>query len=334
MHLVFDYYIKPVIIILKFQNFLSILLIIGLSTAVYKLYKKKSAISKIALFSILWFFITLSPTSSFFPTTLPMDIKRLYLPSFGFFLAMVTLCFWTFNISFNNKKENLNCNWISLGLLAIIASFYGVNTYNRNQQYQNPLLLWNDVINKFPNNDNAYINRGELHYRKKRYSKSIQDFKMATKINFNNAIAHYNLGVLYHEQGNYEKAIQEYKRAIEMKPNYAEAHYNLAKLYSVLKYHNKAIQEYYKTIKLNYKNAEIYNNIGVAYHEQGNYEKAIQGYKRAIEMKPNYAEAHNNLGALYNDLKNYNKSIREYEKAIEHVAQTFFFSPQPLPTII
>jgi len=43
---------------------------------------------KVALFSILWFFITLLPTSSFFPINEAMADRRLYLPGWGFSLLL------------------------------------------------------------------------------------------------------------------------------------------------------------------------------------------------------------------------------------------------------
>jgi protein O-mannosyl-transferase len=43
------------------------------------------------LFGVLWFFITLSPTSSVFPTTATMAENRVYLPSIGLYLVIVYL---------------------------------------------------------------------------------------------------------------------------------------------------------------------------------------------------------------------------------------------------
>ncbi|MFH1957407.1 MAG: tetratricopeptide repeat protein [bacterium] len=304
---------------------ISILLITGIFLLVWRISRKKTDISKIILFFTAWFFITLSPTSSIFPTTILMDDKRLYLSGFGFYFMVVFIYFLIFKIKpFVSQRMPLKYSLFSTGakwglfcLLAIHISLLGIITFRRNNLYQNPILLWQDVISKYPDNYKAHCNIGFLYYIGKEYDKALQKYQKVIELNPNHPEVHYNLGNLYSDKRDYNKALQEYQKAIELNPRYTEAHYNLGNLYYGKEYYNGAFQEYQKAIEINPKYAEAHYNLGNLYYDKRNYSKAIQEYQKAIELNPKYMEAHNNLGILYSMQGDYNKAVQEYQKTIE-----------------
>jgi tetratricopeptide (TPR) repeat protein len=334
--------------IFEFRVLCSIFFLMGILLITWKVYKKKTNWSKIVVFCVLWFFISLSPTSSIFPTTAYMDDKRLYLSGLGFYLAMAFAYF-----SFYGKATAYGKKWkqILLSIAAIYISLLAVATYKRNQLYGNPVLVWQDVIARYPDNFKAHNNLGLLYKNEKRYDEAIQEYQRALDINPGYDEAHTNLGVLYHGQKRYDEAIGEYEKALSLKPNdaeawnnlgvsyhsqkkydkavqayqqalvtspdYADAHNNLGVLYYEQKRYNEAIQEYRMALDINPDYAEVRNNLGVAYKESKRYEEAIEQYQKALAINPNYAGPRNNLGILYKELKKYDKAIEEYRKAID-----------------
>jgi tetratricopeptide (TPR) repeat protein len=231
------------------------------------------------LFAILWFFITLLPTSSVFPIADAMADRRVYLPGFGFCLAVIAVYWLVFSKNFVVNKRN------TIILLIIIGTHLGLLsavTISRNRLYADPVLLWGDVINQYPENYFAYNNLGDLYYKQKDYFNAIKMFKKAAEIEPANPTVCNNLGGIYAEQKQYDLAIREFQKALAIEPTNAKTHNNLGTLYSELKDVNKAIIE----------------------------------YRKAIELNPNYLRAHQNLALVYYRTKQYDKVVKELENIL------------------
>lgn len=300
--------------IFEFRILLPIFLIAGMFLLTWRSYKKKTGWSKINIFCVLWFFITLSPTSSFFPTTSYMDEKRMYLSGFGVYLPIVLLYFWVFCRGITCSKKSKQ---ILLCLMAVHISFLGITTWKRNNLYNKPLYLWQDAVSKYPTNARAHANLGFLYQKQKEYSKAIREYNKALEINPKYSEVYNHLGVIYYINKDYRRAIQEFKKEIEINPENAKTHNKLASLHYYLNEYDKAIQEYQKAVKINPNYTEAHKNLGFLYQKRGEYNKAIREYNKVLEMKPKYPEVHNHLGAIYYANKDFNMAIQEYEKAIE-----------------
>jgi hypothetical protein len=83
----------------EYPTFLSVTVIFSLSGLAIYLRRKARVLS----FAVLWFFVTLIPSSSLIPTTEIMVEYRLYLPSFGFCLFMVVIIHQAF--TFLGKRK-------------------------------------------------------------------------------------------------------------------------------------------------------------------------------------------------------------------------------------
>ena len=265
-----DHIINPVKLY-ELKTIISFIFIIVVFLSSYIVYRKKTNISKLILFSILWFFIILSPTSSIFPTTSPLVENRLYLSGIGFFIIFVIIYFTIFKSS---KFSNFAIFPICIYILLL-----GYGTMKRNHLFQNPILLWQDVIIKYPNSEDARNNLGILLFNLKRYEEAEKEYKEAIKINPNNSESHYNLGVLLYSQKRYEEAEREYKESIKINPTHSEAH----------------------------------NNYGALLFGLCKYGEAENEFKYAISINPYYIEAHNNLGSIYLVKKEYDKALNEFE---------------------
>ncbi|MDD5687707.1 MAG: tetratricopeptide repeat protein [Elusimicrobia bacterium] len=294
--------------IYELKEILSIIIIISIFIFAYQLYKRKSDTSKIILFSILWYFITLSPTSSFFPTTSTMVDNRLYLAGFGFYLILI--------FSYLSFFKSLKFPNFSIILICINILILGIITVKRNQLYQKSIPLWQDVVSYYPHS-RAYNNLGVSYCEQKEYEKALNEYQKAICLSPKYKDAHYNLGFLFYIQKDYNNAIQHFKKVIELEPNYAKVHFELGNLYLDIKEYAKAIQEYQKVIEISPNEATVYNNLGVLYRILKDYNSAIQEYQKAIELNPDDEKAHNNLGVLYCNQKSYDKAIQEYQKALK-----------------
>jgi len=237
-------------------------------------------------FGIFWFFVTLSVESSIIPILDVIYEHRLYLPSVGFFMAIMSGIAFIYVRSANRIKGTTKV-FIPVMILAVIS--LSLTAYARNMIWSDKMTLWKDVVKKSPYKARPHYFLGEVYQEQGRLDDAIQEYQTtiklkkeyltSIKLKSDYAVVHYNLGVAYQQQGRLDDAIQEYQTAIKLKSDYAVFHYNL----------------------------------GVAYHNQGRFDDAIKEYQTAINLKPDYTDAHNNLGLVYQGpgrFDNASKNIR------------------------
>jgi tetratricopeptide (TPR) repeat protein len=266
-----------------FLSFLFLLAILLL--AVWLLLRSRSADSggrrdlRLVSFGIFWFFLTLSVESSIVPIADVIFEHRVYLPSVGFFTALVTVLF--------RGKAALESNHPVLGKVAIAALsavviVLAAAAYARNGVWGDGVTLWEDAARKSP-----------------------------AKTRPRN-----NLGNFYQDNGRLEEAVREFQAAIRLEPDLAESHYNLGNAYSMLNRFGEAIPEFQTAIALKSGYVEAHNNLGVTYKKLGNFEEAIREFKATIALQPEHAEAHYNLGNVYALQGRFEEAIREFQAAI------------------
>jgi protein O-mannosyl-transferase len=234
---------------------------------------------RLIAFGIFWFFVTLSVESSFIPIMDVIFEHRLYLPSVGFFIAIMSGIVFIY-VGSANKAKVIAKVFIPLMILIVIS--LSMTAYARNMVWSDEVTLWEDVVKKSPD-----------------------------KIR-----PHYNLGTAYQEQGRLDEAVKEYQTAINLQPDLVEPHYNLGLVYRTQGRLDEAVSEYQTAVKLRPDHADAHNNLGVVYQKQGRLYDAIKEYRTAINLQPDHAKAHNNLGTAYYDQGHLDDAIKEYQIAI------------------
>lgn len=153
---------------------------------------------KVASFGVLWFFIVISPTSSFVPVIDVIFEHRIYLALWGIVTALVLVLYEAYarllsGRNFFARNPGTAGRFAFVSVLAVMIIFGGA-LYERNKVWQTKLSLWTDVASKSPNKPRA----------------------------------HNNLGNCYFIQNDFSAAIPHYKRAIALDPAWYESYYNLA----------------------------------------------------------------------------------------------------------
>jgi tetratricopeptide (TPR) repeat protein len=121
-------------------------------------------------------------------------------------------------------------------------------------------------------------------------------FRRAAQVTRNNYLAYNNLGFYLSGKGKIREAMENYEKALQIDPNYEDALNNMGFALAGLKRHQDAIPYYEKALRIKPKHAEVHNNLGNALAETGKIEEAITHYKIVLEQVPDHADAHNNLG--------------------------------------
>jgi len=220
------------------------------------------------------FFVILAPSSSVVPLVgQTIAEHRMYLP-LAAVLALVVVALhamlrrWTW--------------WLGG---AVAVALCGL-TVARNRDYRSEFGLWQDVVQKYPQNA-----RGQFNYANE----------------------------LAKLPGARAESFAHYREALRLKPDYPEAHYNFANELSRLPdYHGEAIEHYEAALRYSPGYAEAHNNLAVVLAKRPErWTDAVAHYETALQLKPDYAEAHNNYGlALMMIPDRVPEAIKHYEAAL------------------
>ncbi|MBW2075364.1 MAG: tetratricopeptide repeat protein [Deltaproteobacteria bacterium] len=252
--------------------------------------------SRLISLGILWFFVTLSVTSSIIPNKIFVAEHRVY-------LSMIALAFIIADIYRYTKRPRLFWS-IAIPIIVTLA----ILTFMRNRIWQDELTLWADAIKKSPGLSRPYNNYGEALHKAGRLDEAIAAYKKVLAMPYiplktgagHNPIAMHNLGVAYAEKGMYEEALKYYQAVIEQAPDSAaNTYFNMGNLFRRLKQYGKAIQAYQKSLEINPQNACTCTNLGGVWMSLEMYDDAEAVLKKAVRLNPRTAEAYLSLGSLY-----------------------------------
>jgi tetratricopeptide (TPR) repeat protein len=326
------YYISPVILLL-------------IAFGVYK----AGAYKKELLFGFLFFMISIALVIQVIPVGKALTAERYsYVPYIGlFFILSRTYC------DIQDEKFALvkKIKPLFTLLLAGYAIYFCFTTWERNKVWKDGMSLFEDVIQKNPMIDYAYINRAHAKSDLGDHKSAIEDYNKAISINphfaesFNNrgnerymlkdkdgavadynkaievdrkyALAYFNRAIAKGDMMKYQEAIADYSSAIASQPVYPDAYYNRGNIKIKLQDFKGAIGDYQETIKYKPQFADAYHNIGVAKYNMQDFDGAIRSFTEAVTVNPQYAEAYANRAAAKLYLKRIDEACEDWRKAFQ-----------------
>lgn len=253
---------------------------------------------RLIAFGIFWFFVTLSVESSVIPITDVIFEHRMYLPTAGAFISIAASVFVVAGMLKGNRERTEK---IVIAALALAVVLLTGATFLRNRVWQSETGLWEDVVQKSPENARAYNNLGYLLLEKGQGERAAGYFARALQLRPGYADARNNLGVAYYDLGYVDAAIEQFRMVtghVSSGPYAADARHNLGLAYIQKGLLDRAITEMSEALALTPGSAEIYNDLGMAYKEKGLPDKATECFERAVRLRPDYAGAYFNLGLM------------------------------------
>jgi protein O-mannosyl-transferase len=294
---------------------------------------------------LLWILIYMLPVSNIIPIYNPVAVRYLYLPLFGFCLALIPLFNWIdVKLRKRQPERYKAAAWILIAVLLIPA---GGRTCFRNLSWQSSETLWEDetgtgrglnnygrslvlsgdldgAIAKFeealelnPLDTKAMNNLGTTLKMKGELERPRIYFERAIKLNPVDPMGYNNMGDLLLALGKNEEARIYFAKAIEVQPGFVRAHSNMGISFKRDGAYKEAESWLKKSIELDPYNALAYYNLGVVYGNMKEYDKAEKSYKETIRLDPGLAEAHYNLGNCYIRAGKLDEALESCLRAIE-----------------
>jgi protein O-mannosyl-transferase len=175
-------------------------------------------------FSIFWFFITLSPTSSFVVIADVIFEHRLYLPMIGICFSFPLLI----DFVLQKLKERIAIPGKALAYSCVILIALMVGTVLRNYTWGDEVRLWEDIVSKSPHKERPYNALAFALYKRGEYQRAIQVLQSGSEmlpdqgIDFSDTLSN-----MYLKTGQYQKAIDLINKVIPaISPDHQGIPYN------------------------------------------------------------------------------------------------------------
>ena len=261
-----------------------------------------------------WFFFILVPTSSFIPIADVAVEHRMYLP-----LAAVATLFTVgvFLLAQRRIDGQRQIRWMLVGAVGVLTVLIlaGV-TVRRNLDYASNVAIWQDAVNKSPNNPRVHYDLGVALEETDKIPSATAEYQQAVQLNPNYVDALVNLGHLLSATERSGNAVEYLQRAVRIQPDLAKAHNLLGYALVLQGKVQEAISQWRLAISLKPDYAEPHNNLGLALAQEGKFPEAIDEWKQAVQYDPDSADAHNNMAYFLWQQGNVSEAIPHYEQAI------------------
>lgn len=237
--------------------------------------------SRPAAFGILWFFITLAVESSVIPLEDPMVEHRLYLPSIGFFMALLA--------GGTHFAGRMSFRWASMAL-AIVVLLLGTLTVKRNQLWRDNVTIWSDAVSKSPGLARTHNNLGFWLNQAGRYSEAVMVLQNGVERFPEYPKLYINLGIALSSLGRLDEALTVTREAFRRDPGNAKLANNLATFYLKKGMPVQGQELLRKALELNPTYALAYYNLAQLLEQQGKPDEAREALGSAAIFVGNDSE--------------------------------------------
>ncbi len=191
-----------------------IIIIIVIFTA---LKTSKSPKTRFISFGLLWFGISLLPTSSVLPYSEVMNDHRTFIPYLGLAIAFIFGIKYLLDKFFPDFLTTGKGRWIMGILLVLFLSGNGYGVHLRNKVWHNEVSLWKDVTEKSPENGRGWMNYAVALMGKGDLINAEKYLLRAATLDPNYAYVYINLGINRSSAGDFVEAEKYFKKAISCK---------------------------------------------------------------------------------------------------------------------
>jgi len=245
-------------------------------------------------FGVLWYFVTLVPSSSVVPLATIMSEHRTYLPLSGLVvLAPAGIAALVDRRAFKEHRRE-----VGAGVVVLMAALSAA-TVARNRVWHDELSLWSDAAGKSPASATAQTNFGQALVLRGHVQKGLAAIERAVELDPRSADARTALGLAMERLGRFDESLAAHRRAIELAPADPRVHYRYGLSLEAAGRLDDAVEQYRHAIALDPGMAEVCVRLGSVYNNMGNLDEAVRAFEGAIETDPELEYAQRTLREMY-----------------------------------
>ncbi len=267
-------------------SWLALVCLLGLVVAAVWFHKR----APLPVFGFLLFLLVLAPTTTFFPLADFAAERRLYLPSIGFYLALL----WGATRIFEPGAA------AARAVFAAVLAVYSLGAFQRAGVWADEVRLWEDAVSKSPQKERPWTWLGRAYFEAGNQAQAQNAWARAAELvepgSDQEAFLYSNLGLLEARSQRWDRAIAYYNQAIAA----ADFEPTLYAQLAVAQIRAGRPEEGWQSFEAGAEkewllSAQYYILRGQEYFQIGEYEKAVRDFEDALERQPDDPETAQNL---------------------------------------
>ena len=167
----------------------------------------------------------------------------------------------------------------------------------------------------------SYDTRAITWIEKGNFDKALADFNKVVELYPKNALAYINRGSLRLDRDEIGKALEDFNQAIELAPRYALAYIGRGDASFKRNEFDEAIVDYDRAIELDPENVLAYVCRGTTRFNRNEFDEAMADYDKAIELDPENVLGYVGRGTLRGNSGEFDEALADFDKAIELAAE-------------
>jgi tetratricopeptide (TPR) repeat protein len=274
---------------------LSLVMLVSLSAAAWHWRISKPYL----LTGWLWFLGTLVPVIGLVQVgTQSMADRYAYIPSIGFFLAIVLLA-----CDFAQAAQIPKI--IAAGIAAVILAACILQTEFQLQFWANTETLFRHALAVTQNNDVAHLNLGLELESQGKLGEALGEYDKTLLINPGYPELHNNLGLILDQLNRHTESLAEYRVAVSLRPDSAFLHNAVGSELAALGQFDDALKEFARAEQLDPKYSAPHLETAKVFFKIGRDAEGVHEFQTAVSLEPDnfkiLAIAAHYLAATEND---------------------------------
>ena len=184
---------------------------------------------------------------------------------------------------------------ILIVLFILIIIFFAVTSRNQVNLWVDTVTLFENALEKDPNNHMAYQIIGQEMAKRGEYEKALKYFDMTLKIRPQFYPAYNNKAVVFQKIGKRHEALQNFEMSARIYKFSAETYFSIGFIYLEDGKFNQSIEYALKAIKIKPDYQAAYDMAGIAFVEKGKIQEGIKYFEKSLRINPLNKNTQNNL---------------------------------------
>jgi protein O-mannosyl-transferase len=273
----------------------------------------------------LWFFATLSPTSSIIPIATEVGAeRRMYLPLVAVVVLGVVGLAWVLERyvrvqpDSEQKMTARRAHVAGLVVLGVVAVALAAGTVLRNREYGSAISLARTNVEHWPT-PRAQTSLGVALVAARQYEEGINELQKALAAD---SSAHYPLGVALFQEGKLDEAVVHLREFLAHESSRLEvpaAHQLIGTALKAQRKYTEAEQEFRQVLEMSPSNGDAHGLLAETLMRQQKFDEALVHFQRFLAYRPNDISASMQLGIAYVALGRQDDAIVQFRHIVELV---------------
>ena len=213
--------------------------------------------------------------------------------------------------------------YLKAGVLVLLISIaFSVATLKQAEVWKDSVTLWTWNLKHHPRSFTSYYNLAEAQKELGELKTALVNYSLAIEISPESSASIYaDRGAAYLLLSEYSKALNDFNTALKLNPRHANAHFKRGLIYAKLgKAGNKssfikAVNDYTLAIETDPNFADAFHARAISNYQQGYYKEAERDYLTTIKLLPDEGLAYLNLAKLYLKTGNRTSAKKYFDSA-------------------